>query len=362
MDFTFPRKQSVLFQKDNISVLNAMARAQFIAFAPYVFQASVALRDRGILRFIEEAHEGRNISEVAHHCGLSVYATRVLLEAGLGIGLLYIHDDRFKLAKTGHIFLNHKLAGINTDFVRDICLPGVPYLQASLEQGKPVGLQQFGNWTTIYEALAHLPQQARNSWFAFDHYYSDNAFPDALPLVFEQHPAKILDIGANTGKWALACFQCDHNVVVGLADLPGQLAIAKENVETSGFAHRAVFHPLNTLEPDFTVPPGYDTIWLSQFLDCFSESQIANILRKCYEALPAEGTVFANEIFWDRQHSEIAAFSLQMTSLYFTTMANGNSQIYNSTVFTEIVKSTGFEIRSIRDIGVAHTLFELKKP
>ncbi|WP_282456983.1 hypothetical protein [Chitinophaga sedimenti] len=39
-----------------------------------------------------------------------------------------------------------------------------------------------------------------------------------------------------------------------------------------------------------------------------------------------------------------AAFSLQQTSLYFTAMANGNSQMYYSEVFYECVKKRDFRL------------------
>ena len=48
--------------------------------------------------------------------------------------------------------------------------------------------------------LAQLPDQVQKSWFEFDHYYSDNAFPEVLPIVFANKPKRLLDVGGNTGK------------------------------------------------------------------------------------------------------------------------------------------------------------------
>ena len=36
-------------------------------------------------------------------------------------------------------------------------------------------------------------------------------------------------------------------------------------------------------------PKGYDAIWMSQFLDCFSEEEIVSILKRCYDALDDDG-------------------------------------------------------------------------
>lgn len=337
--------------------------AQYIAFAPYIFQASVLLRDKGILKYVEEARsEGRTIREVADTVHIPYYGARVLMEAGLGIGLLYRKDGRYCLTKTGHVFINHAMARVNTDFMRDVCYDGAADLEASIMNGKPVGLRHLGNWDTIYQGLSKLPEPAKTSWFAFDHYYSDHAFPEILPLVFEAKPARILDIGANTGKWAKACLGYNSEVHMGLLDLQIQLDVAKGNIEEAGYEDRVTYHPHNILDNTLALPTGYDVIFMSQFLDCFADAEIVNILNKCHAALPGHGRIYVNETFWDCQRFEASSFSLQMASLYFTTMANGNSQMYDSEVYLKLMEQTGFEVvRQCDDIGLSHTVLELKK-
>ena len=69
------------------------------------------------------------------------YAVRILMEAGLGIGLLYRQEEQYRLTKTGHFFLNDHMSRVNTDFMRDVCYDGAQDLEASLTQSKPVGLK-----------------------------------------------------------------------------------------------------------------------------------------------------------------------------------------------------------------------------
>lgn len=352
-----------MFETDKKSALDAISHAQFIAFAPYIFQASVILRDSGILTTIEKARvEGTTIDEVAASVKMSRYGVRILMEAGLGIGLLYKKEDKYYLAKTGHFFLNDAMTRVNTDFMRDVCYDGAQDLKASIEQGKPIGLRHLGNWETIYQGLSILPEPAKESWFNFDHYYSDNAFPEALPLVFAHNPKKIMDIGANTGKFTLACLDYNSEVEVGLVDLQVQLNVAKQNIEVAGYSHRVQYHQRNVLDNTTELPEGYDIIWMSQFLDCFADDEIVSILQKCYRALGDNGRVFINETFWDKQRFEASALSLQMTSLYFTTMANGNSQMYDSHVFMKLIDKAGFEVvQQTNNVGLSHTILELKK-
>ncbi|MGN6478025.1 MAG: methyltransferase, partial [Flavipsychrobacter sp.] len=215
---------------------------------------------------------------------------------------------------------------------------------------------------TIYQGLSILPEPAKTSWFNFDHYYSDNAFPAALPLVFAGNPRRVMDIGANTGKFTLACLEYNSEVEVGLVDLKVQLNVAAKNIEEAGYSNRVQYHERNVLDKNAELPEGYDVIWMSQFLDCFADEEIVSILEKCHRALPAHGSIFINETFWDKQRFEASAFSLQMTSLYFTTMANGNSQMYDSEVFVKLIDKAGFDVvKQTDNVGLSHTILELKK-
>jgi hypothetical protein len=118
---------------------------------------------------------------------------------------------------------------------------------------------------------------------------------------------------------------------------------------------------VDLLDPAAALPTGYDLIWMSQFLDCFSDDQIVAILRKACAALPAHGHIWILELFWDRQRFEAAAFSLQQTSLYFSCVANGNSQMYESAVFLRLVQQAGLTVTSSTDeVGGYHTLLECR--
>ena len=93
----------------------------------------------------------------------------------------------------------------------------------------------------------------------------------------------------------------------------------------------------------------YDVIWMSQFLDCFSEQQIVSILRRAAAILDDTNRIYIMETLWDRQDYEPAALSLTMTSLYFTALANGNSKMYNTDDMTRLIHEAGLEIESIYD-------------
>lgn len=351
------------FKEEKKTALEALAYAQWIAHAPMVFQATRVLRDNGILEAIQSGEKnGLTLEEIVEKVKQPFYGVRVLLESGLGSGIVLLNDGKYTLTKTGHFILNDQMTRVNMDFVQDVCYKGLYNLEESIKNEKPEGLKVFGEWNTVYEALAHLPSKVQKSWFGFDHYYSDDAFPLALPLVFKSKPKKILDIGGNTGKFSIACAKYDKDVHVTIVDLPGQVNMAKANIEKQNLSDRISFFETNILDEKQKLPKGYDAIWMSQFLDCFSEKQIVSILNRCYEAINDDGFVFILEPLWDRQRFEMAAFTLQQTSLYFTTIANGNSQMYHSDVFIKSLDSAGFEVvEQVDRIGLSQSLLKCRK-
>lgn len=351
------------FSKDKKSAFEAKETAQWIAFGPVIFQVARVLRDKGILKLIEESGlRGLTIEEIAEKVKLSVYGVRVLLESGLGLGLVLVNNRKYTIGKTGHFILNDSLTRINMDFVHDVNYKGLFYLDESIETGKPAGLKEFGEWGTIYEGLSQLPPHVQKSWFNFDHYFSDDAFPRVLKIIYKPGVKNILDIGGNTGKWAIASSNYAPDIHITIMDLPGQLDVARKRIDELGLNERVSFLPVNILDETVKIPKGFDVIWMSQFLDCFSEQEIVSILKRCYEALDEKGEVIILEPFWDRQKFEVAAFCLQQTSLYFTALANGNSQMYSAETFITCIEQAGFEIIEQTDqIGLSQTLLKCKK-
>jgi len=351
------------FSKDKKSAFEAKETAQWIAFGPVIFQAARVLRNSGILTEIEASgQKGISIAAIVEKVNLPLYGVRVLLESGLSMGLILVNDHQYTLARTGHFILHDPLTRINMDFVHDVNYKGLFALDKSIETGKPAGLKEFGEWTTIYEGLSQLPEQVQKSWFSFDHFFSDNAFPLVLPKVYKNGIKKLLDVGGNTGKWAIASTKFSQDIHVTIMDLPGQLNVAKKKVADLGLADRISFSPVNLLDETVKFPAGFDAVWMSQFLDCFSEAEIVSILKRCRDAITDDGCVFILEPFWDKQRFEVAAFCLHQTSLYFTALANGNSQMYSAETFLACVHEAGFDIAEQTDnIGLSQTLLKCKK-
>jgi ubiquinone/menaquinone biosynthesis C-methylase UbiE len=317
----------------------------------------------GVLAQISAAKDrGITLEEIADELELSVYSIAVLLELGLSAEIVLVRDDRYRISKTGHFLLTDELTQVNLNFVNDVCYQAMFNLKDSLQQQRPMGLKVFGEWGTVYEGLSALPVQVQKSWFDFDHYYSDMAFPKVLPLVLSTKPKLILDVGGNTGEWAIRCANYSEDVRVIILDLPGQLEKAMQNVQSHDLGERITGLAANILDDLPTIPDKIDIIWMSQFLDCFSEKQIESMLQRFHQLMDGETILYILELFVDRQRFEATAFSLHNTSLYFTCIANGTSKMYHSEVMLRLLEKTGYRISAETDqIGIGHTLLECRK-
>ena len=185
-------------------------------------------------------------------------------------------------------------------------------------------------WADLLRRPRPLPPHVRKARLVFDHYYSDQAFPAALPLVFADAPKRLLDVGVYR--------QMGHPM------RETRSAGAHHHRDAPATGARAREHPRARLEG----PGGFLCLGFSGIspavagrprchLDepvsrLFPEQQIVSILRRAVQVMTRETNVHILELFWDRQPNETAAFCLQQTSLYLpaSPMATPNVPILRS--------------------------------
>jgi len=344
--------------------INSIAKmnAQKLAFAPFAFQTAKVCRNTGILSLIEMNNsKGSELNEIAKKVNLSIYSVKVLLDICVSIDLVDKKDGRYFLTKTGYFLINDTITKINMDFVNDVCYQGMFHLEEAIKENKPVGLKVLGAWKTLYEGLSQFPEKAKKSWLNFDHFYSDRVFSKVLHIVLKNNPKNMLDVGGNTGKWAIECAKFSKDAHITIMDLPGQLLQAEKNINQYEFKDRISYYSADLLDKKTKFPENNDVIWMSQFLDCFSEEQIISILLKAAPVMTENTKLYILELFTDRQKFEEAKFCLEMTSLYFTCMANGNSKMYTSNEMISCIEKAGLTITEDLPVGISHTLFVCKK-
>lgn len=351
----------MLNNTDPYSALEAKTQAQKLAFSPILFHTARTLRDLNILSTLDTAGvEGLPASLIAEKTGISEYGVKVLLDMALSAHIVCWKNPNYILAKIGYFLLHDGMTTANMDFTADVCYAAMQHLTEAITTGKPAGLKELGEWQTVYEGLSTLPDKAKASWFAFDHFYSDRSFPILLKKIFSTKPKHIVDIGGNTGKWAIQCCKYDPEVNITIVDLPNQLKMAMNNAQEHGFSERISSFAANLLDKNQALPKDADVWWMSQFLDCFSPMEILSILNRVRKSLKSGSIIYILELFPDAQKYSAASYSLNATSLYFTCLANGNSRFYRSNDFLEIIEQSGLEVIDRQDnIGMGHTLLKV---
>lgn len=345
-------------KNDTRTALEAQYEAQRIAFAPIVFQVARSMRDLGILEALYNNDKiGLSVDEIAHKTNISKYGIQTLLETSLSADIVKVINNKYHITKTGYFLLKDKMTRVNMDYNHDVNYQGLYYLDESIKEGKASGLKVFGEWKTIYPALSSLPTKAQNSWFAFDHFYSDTAFDDAIEILLKNHPRKILDIGGNTGKFSIQLAKKSLNTHITILDLPEQIQLAHENIVTEGISEQVDFIEQNVLDHTQKIPTGYDIIWMSQFLDCFKSEDVIELLKRVKDSMKEGSKIYIMEPLWDKQRFETSAYCIINTSPYFTAMANGYSKMFNSTDMIALIQEAGLDIiEEIDNVGICQSI------
>ncbi|MEA1914307.1 MAG: methyltransferase domain-containing protein [Campylobacterota bacterium] len=347
---------------DSLSALDAQYAAQKIAFAPIIFQVAKSMRDLGILEVLYDNDKtGLSIEKIAQKVNLTVYGVKTLIETSLSADIVKYKDEKYFITKTGYFLLKDTMTKINMNYNHYVNYQGLYYLDEAIKNTQPTGLKVFGDWETIYPALSSLPTKASQSWFEFDHYYSDTAFDEAIKILLKNSPKEILDIGGNTGKFSMILAKQNPDINITIVDLPQQIELANTNIQQANLEDQIDFYPMNVLDKKARLPKGYDIIWMSQFLDCFAMEDIVNVLKLVKNSMGKNSLVYIMEPLWDKQRFETSAYCIINTSPYFTAMANGYSKMFNSKDMIDCIHKAGLEVVQEHDnIGICQSILICK--
>ena len=268
------------------------------------------------------------------------------------------NDNIYTNTAVADAFLNNEMTRVNFNFVKDVCYLGASELTQSFKDEEPKGLKKFiGEHQTIYNILQILPEKMKKSWFEFDHFYSDRCFEEALKIIFQKPTPQIFDIGGNTGKFERACLDFNPDCTVNMIDLPENIEAAKKNLKND----RLNFYGIDVLDKSSRFPKISGAVFMSQFLDCFSEEQIITILSNIKNSMSDDTRIYILEPFTDKQIFDGATYSLVHISLYFTCMANGKSKMYSEKRMLELIEKAGLKLQEkYENVGVHdYTLLEV---
>jgi 2-polyprenyl-3-methyl-5-hydroxy-6-metoxy-1,4-benzoquinol methylase len=349
-------------ENDTKSARQAQYEAQKIAFAPIIFQVARSMRDLGILELLyNNDKNGLTIEQMAKETNISNYGIKTLIETSLSADIVKQIENRYFITKTGYFLLKDEMTNVNMNYNHYVNYKGLYDLDKAIVNEKAEGLKEFSDCETIYPVLSSLPSKVKQSWFEFDHFYSDTALDEAIDILLKNKPKKVLDIGGNTGKFSIRLANKSDDIKVTIADLKEQIALATANIKDNNLEHKVDFYPTNILDDKLDIPSGYDVIWMSQFLDCFKEEDIIKILTRVKQAKDKDAKIYIMEPLWDKQAVEAGAFCIINTSPYFTAMANGYSKMFNSWDMLDYIKKAGLSVEDeIDHVGICQSIIVCK--
>lgn len=350
--------------------LQTLFDAQAIAFAPFIFKAASFALKTGLLEGI--VHEPGLTSDAwASRLGLTRYAVGMTVDLLVPARILTrAANGSLSATPVGECLALDDMTRANFLFSNDVNFAGLAHADEALREGRPAGLAAFSkDWKTIYPHLPELPQDAKASWFRFDHFHSDRAYEAALEILTSAFPEKpegptrLADIGGNTGRFSAAFLRRFPRATAVLVDLPAETEALAGRSELADVLPRLSAASIDWLTPaPLEGTDGCDLYWMSQFLDCFSFEEAASILKRTAAAMADGAKLAVLEPLVDEQRHPAAEISLAATSLYFAVMANGNSRFFKGAEIRTLFAESGFAVESEHpNLGISHTLFVLTK-
>lgn len=346
--------------------LDTLLAAQRLAFAPFIFKAVSAALHTGFLEAVAR-HSGGTAESYAEALEITPYAAAVMADILAAADVLTRSPEgTLSTTPVADCLLFDEMTRANFFFADDVNYVGLDKTLEALLEARPAGLAAFNpEWKTIYPHLPELPERARRAWFGFDHFHSDRAYEAALDVLVSVNPAwrTLVDIGGNTGRFTKAFLDRFPESSAYFVDLPVETEALLAREEIAPYAARIRTISIDWLtDSELEGTAGADLYWMSQFLDCFSESEAKTILERTRRAMRDGAALAVLEPLVDEQRHKAAELSLAASSLYFTVMANGRSRFFNGPALRKLFCEAGLRIVSEHpNLGISHTLFLLEK-
>jgi predicted O-methyltransferase YrrM len=280
-------------QSDTTAMAKEVEALNDVASAFMQSQVLLVANDLDLFTRLDEGSMAAD--EVARDLGTDRRATRMLLDALVGLKYLEKRDGLYS----------------NADVAKRFLVRGSPVYQGDSLRHR---YHQWFSWSALGEVMkSGVPpespaaeytkseeQKTRDFILAMDNSGRMRAeqLAEQLPLAGTQ---LLLDLGGGPGTYACVFARRHPRLRAVVYDLPDVCAIAEEQISKAGLAQR-----VTTRAGDFLVDElgeGYDLIFVSNVVHIYSLPQIRQMLLKCFEALNPGGRIAIKDFFLDEDRS-----------------------------------------------------------
>ena len=165
--------------------------------------------------------------------------------------------------------------------------PAIAHLPESLASGQP--------WTPEgqHDMFAGFTAEQQR-WFAEGMYANAVHGGRSLAAVVDFSDfQRLLDVGGNSGGYAIALAGANPGLRATIFDLEGVRELALERVAAAGLTERVAFAAGSFFEDE--LPRGHDVVLLSSILHDWDDSDCMTILARCFRAIEPGGTIVVAE-------------------------------------------------------------------
>lgn len=229
-------------------------------------------------------------SELATH----PEATRRLLDACVGLGLLHWDGERYHNTPAATAFLTktspQQLTGY-LNFSNDVMWGLWAHLDDAVREGTHRWKQVYGWDAPIFSHFFQTPERKREFLMGM-HGFGVISSPHVVRAVNLSPFGHLVDLGGATGHLAVAACRQYPTLRATVFDLPDAVPLAEEMIATTEVADRVRV----TGGDFFTDPlPPADLYALGRILHDWDEPKIHQLLQRIHEALPSGGGVLIAE-------------------------------------------------------------------
>ncbi len=161
-------------------------------------------------------------------------------------------------------------------------------------------------------------------------------------FAFSDHQS-MLDIGGNSGEFAVQACRRAASLEATVADLPVVCHVGERHVSAFAEASRIHFQPLHFI--DDALPTGHDLITCKSVLHDWPDDLTEVIVKKCFHALPANGRL----LIFERQQWDLdqypMGYGLLPVLLFFRSYRQPE-------FYTKLLKAVGFEEVNVQIIAL----------
>ncbi len=320
-------------------------------------QVLFATHDIGVFESLSRG--AATAAELAREHSLHEGATKRLLDAAVGLGLLVRTDGSYANAQLAESFLVSGRVGYMGGFIghaRNDLYPLWARLDDAVREGSPRWSQVFGAaGANPFAEMYADPTRLREFLYAMQG-GSLMAVQGLLESYDFSGHTQFMDVGGALGTVSVAVAQQNPHIAAVSVDLPQVLPLAEEYVQSQGLADRVRPCVADMFE---ALPSGADVIHLSWILHDWSDDQCRAILARCFEALEPGGTLLVGEaLLSDDADGPVFPHLMSLNML----VATDGGKERTEEEYRRLLEGAGFVPERFERLGGLRDLIVARKP